>query len=93
LYIIERQAMARMRFDTIFGGQSSGVSNAAELDFALCAFGMGVFACVEFHDWRAQADSGFNLASVGFNEQANADIGIGKPGNDGCEMVVLACCV
>ena len=91
LDIIERQAVACMRFDAIFGGQSSRIGNTAEFDFALCAFGMGIFARVEFHDWRAQADGGFNLAGLGFNEKANANIGVGKPGNDGCEMVVLAC--
>ena len=65
------------------------VGDAAQLGRARLALEMGVAAGVELDHRRAEPDRRLDLARVGLDEQADADVGVAQPGDESAQMVVL----
>ena len=91
LDILERESVSGMRLDTVFDRKRSRVGDPPQLEFAVCTFAMRVFASMEFNNISTQTDRRFDLARVGLDEQADANIGLTQCRHNRCQVVMLAC--
>ena len=91
LDILERESVSGMRLDTVFDRKRSRVGDPPQLEFAVCTFAMRVFASMEFNNISTQTDRRFDLARVGLDEQADANIGLTQCRHNRRQVVMLAC--
>src|SRR6476620_6753667 len=88
--IVEGEAVAGVRLDTVLDGQGSAISDALEFGRALVAYGMSITAGVKFDDRRAKPDRCSDLRLGRLDEQADAYARLAQLVDEWSEMVVLA---